>query len=61
MEEELKNISRRLERIEEKLGIVQDDCSKMSYHIDFVERVWVKIRAPLGYFIGKPSIKEIKG
>ena len=61
MEEELAKISRRLDRIEEKLGIVQTDCSKMSYHIDFVERVWIAIRSPLGYFIGKPCIKEIKG
>ena len=60
MEEELKNISRRLERIEEKLGIMHEDCSKMSHHIDFVERVWTKVRAPLGSFIGRPNIKEIK-
>jgi tetrahydromethanopterin S-methyltransferase subunit G len=61
MEEELKNISKRLERIEEKLGIMHKDCSKMSQHIDFVERVWTKVRAPLGYFIGRPNIKEIRG
>ena len=61
VEDTLKEMNERLARIEERLGIMHTDCSKMSQHIDFVEKVWTKLRSPLGYFIGKQMPKEIKG
>ena len=36
----LKNIEKRLETIEEHLGIVKEDCSKMGKHIHFVEKTY---------------------
>ena len=56
IEEELKNISHRLERIESVMGVVEKDCSKMSDHVDFVDKVCSKVRLPFG--LGKLYIKE---
>ena len=28
---------------------VKEDCKKMSYHIDFIERVYENIKAPMNY------------
>jgi hypothetical protein len=47
--EVLKNIEKRLETIEEHLGIVKKDCSKMGKHIDFVEKTYTLLRQPLNY------------
>lgn len=49
MEDILKQINERLERIEEKLGTIECDCSKMSSHITFVERTYSAVRVPLHY------------
>jgi len=59
MEDALKEISARLEKIEERLGIMHGDCSKMSQHIDSVEKVIAKFKLPLAGYFFKP--KEIKG
>jgi CTP-dependent riboflavin kinase len=45
----LKNIEKRLETIEEHLGIVKEDCSKMGKHIHFVEKTYNVLRQPLNY------------
>jgi archaellum component FlaC len=45
----LKNIEKRLEVIEQHLGIVKEDCSKMGNHIDFIEKTYNVLRQPLNY------------
>ena len=45
----LKNIEKRLGVIEEHLGIVKQDCSKMGDHIDFIEKTYSLLRQPLNY------------
>ena len=45
----LKNIEKRLKTIEEHLGIVKEDCSKMGKHIHFVEKTYSLLRQPLNY------------
>ena len=49
MEDLLKQINERLARIEEKLGTIEGECSKMSSHITFVERTYSAVRLPLHY------------
>jgi hypothetical protein len=53
MEEELKNISRRLDRIEAHLAVIQKDCSTMSNHISFVEKTYRAVKFPLEYVKNK--------
>ena len=58
MEETLKNIEARLQKIEETLAETQKDCSKMSSHITFIERTYETLRLPLNYiksYIGYPK------
>ena len=59
----LQRIEKRLESIEDHLGIMKKDCSKMGEHIHFVERVYSVLRKPLCYIITRktdqlPSIKN---
>ena len=59
MEDILKQINERLARIEEKLGTIENDCSKMSSHITFVERTYSAVRLPLHYI--KTRVELIMG
>jgi hypothetical protein len=54
----LKGIEKRLDTIENHLGIVKKDCSKMSGHIEFVENTYEILRKPLNYIMGKVPYKE---
>jgi len=72
MEEILKRIELRLEKIEESIviiannsKIVEKDCSKMRDHITFIEKTYEVLRTPLTYlknYVGGtkdlPSIKD---
>mgnify|MGYP005990116303 CR=1 FL=1 len=51
--EKLDQISTRLDRIESKLGIVEQDCSSMRSHIGFVEGVYATLKTPLDYVASK--------
>ena len=45
----IQKIENRLNTIEEHLGIVKEDCSKMGEHIHFVEKTYSLLRQPLNY------------
>jgi len=54
MERELLiEIIHRLEKIEERLGIIEKDCSTMSNHISFVEKTYKAVKFPLEYVKNK--------
>ena len=52
----LKNIEKRLDSIEEHIGIVGKDCSKINDHITFVETTYNTLRKPFNYFAKKVVI-----
>ena len=54
----LKGIEKRLDVIENHLGIVKTDCSKMGEHIQFVENTYQILRRPLNYIMGKVPCKS---
>jgi len=57
----LNKIEKRLESIEQHLGIVKQDCEKMGKHIDFVHTIYSILRKPLNYFIStKQLLPKIK-
>jgi hypothetical protein len=47
----LKNIQSRLDGIEERLSKIEQGCSKMTGHVDFVERAYKAVRSSLNYVI----------
>ena len=51
--EKLELIEKRLQTIENHLGIVQQDCSKMCQHISFIEHTYSLVRMPLSYLKNK--------
>ena len=53
----LKSMEKRLDIIENHLGIVKTDCSKMGEHIQFVENTYQILRTPLNYIMGKVPSK----
>ena len=60
LEEKLESIDKRLEQIEKYLGIVQEDCSKMSNHIDFVQNIYCILRKPIKYFFYTDKLPLLK-
>ena len=54
--EVLKEIVQRLDRIEERLDIIQKDCSSMSNHISFVETTYKAVKFPLEYLKNKVEL-----
>jgi hypothetical protein len=54
----LRNIEKRLGIIENHLGIVKKDCSKMSGHIEFVENIYEILRKPLNYIMGRVPCQQ---
>ena len=54
----LKSIEKRLDVIENHLGIVKTDCSKMGEHIQFVENTYQILRTPLNYIMGRVPCKS---
>ena len=63
----MEKINERLEKIEGKIDLILEilngdmkkNCDKMAGHIDFVERVYDKVKNPLGYICNK--IKRFSG
>jgi archaellum component FlaC len=53
--EKIDQINIRLDKIEKKLGIVEQDCSSMRSHIGFVESVYDTLKTPLNYITSKIS------
>ena len=68
--EKLESIEKRLESIENVLGVLKKDCSKMQDHITFIEKTYSLVRVPLNFIKNKvefmmtmnssPSLPEIK-
>ena len=54
--EALTLIMTKLESIEKRLEAVEKGCSKMTGHVDFIERAYKAVRAPLNYVM-----ERIKG
>ena len=48
-----------LHRIEERLGIIEKDCSTMRTHIDFIEKTYTIVQGPLQYL--KNKLDSIRG
>ena len=53
----LKSMEKRLDVIENHLGIVKTDCSKMGEHIQFVENTYQILRTPINYIMGRVPCK----
>ena len=62
----LQNIQVRLENIENQLGLLNDDIrnnvkpetAKMSNHIDFIEKVYNKLKSPMQFICSKMSSRK---
>jgi len=46
IKEDLIKINKKLEKLEK----LENDCSKMSEHIDFVDSIYQQVKYPLNYF-----------
>ena len=45
-----------LQRIEDRLGIIEKDCLVMREHISFIEEVYNRVKRPLQYILSiKPN------
>lgn len=51
----LKDIQGRLDSIEKRLGVVQEGCTKIEDHVNFVERTYTLVRRPLNFIIQRIS------
>lgn len=60
MNEEIKELEIKLNKIEQKLDkiieLLEKDCKKMVDHIDFVENVYDNIKMPFYYVMDKVSL-----
>ena len=56
----LRNIDQSLKEIKELLEINQEDCKKMSSHIDFVENVYGTLKSPLEFIRSKMGYSSEK-
>jgi hypothetical protein len=59
LEERLANIEILIGIVVKNNKIVEEDCSKMRQHIDFIENTYSLVRAPLGYI--KAKIEYVMG
>jgi hypothetical protein len=41
----------KLDRIEKRLEAIENGCAKMNDHVNFVERAYKVVRAPLNYVL----------
>lgn len=49
----LDTIIHKLELIENRLGIVEESCSEMDNHINFVNNVYSTVRTPLDFILNQ--------
>ena len=57
-EQRISNLERKMDLILEKLEkleVIEENCSKMGDHINFVEAVYETVRAPLQFISNKLS------
>lgn len=64
--EELKKINTKIDSLEDKINLllennknIENDCSKMKEHIDFVENTYTSVRKPLNFI--KNQIEYMMG
>jgi archaellum component FlaC len=68
MEDKINNLEKKIDEIYKKLDniekILQNDikneCNKMGEHIDFIEKIYDNVKAPLNYIIDKTKYLGIK-
>ena len=53
--EKLDKIIHKLELIENRLGIIEESCSEMGNHINFVNNVYSTVRTPLDFILNQVS------
>ena len=53
--DKLNQIEKRLDSIEQKLGIVQSSGQNMDRHITFIENIYDKVKYPFFYFFNTIS------
>jgi uncharacterized coiled-coil protein SlyX len=54
--ESIKNIEKRIDNIEVKLNVIENDCVKMNNHVDFIQSTYKIIRKPLNYLTNKLEV-----
>lgn len=54
--ESIKNIEKRIENIEIKLNVIENDCVKMNNHVDFIQSTYKVVRKPLNYLANKLEV-----
>jgi hypothetical protein len=57
--ESLRNIEKRLDRIEKLLKKNSEECSKMGKHINFIHEIYTSVRSPLSFM--KHKIELLMG
>jgi len=50
---DLEIILKKLESIEQRLERIENGCSKMEGHVDFVERAYKVVRKPLNFLMDR--------
>ena len=60
---DLEIILKKLEAIEQRLERIENGCSKMEGHVDFVERAYKVVRNPLNFLmdrlVGSPRLPPL--
>jgi archaellum component FlaC len=60
---DLEIILKKLESIEARLEKIENGCSKMTGHIDFIERAYKAVRRPLNFLmdrlVGSPRLPPL--
>ena len=54
-----KNIALIHQKLDRLLEVYETDCKKMSNHVDFVEGVYEKIKAPFNYIMDTVSNAQV--
>lgn len=49
MLEEIRNVSKKLDKVIDKLDINHEECSRMGEHINFIENIYESVKSPLTY------------
>ena len=49
MLEEIRNVSKKLDKVIDKIDINHEECSRMGEHINFIENIYESVKSPLNY------------